>query len=647
MAHGARLLSAENLVQIVQQGRSDRQTKIHQTTKAFFGAGSGPASWNLRATRAAPGLDIDMAMSDQIRLGGMQANLPYYTQKLAVNLGGMLANITQRFNSHLASEVSTSSALQLWDQASTNHQKKSEYADCVEKSTVCTSAYLSDPAWVSTGGQLQISHQVVGEDQEILGGTAVESMINFKTLGASQIFGDCEDTAASNAAQLSLMQMPRTQLSCALTTALEKIPEQFAKSAAASDYKHLTPQILSLAMMICDAYSSKEKTPIPSVQTREQMFTCMKMKMQTTSGTTVHATTAALVASAPKLDCDMQTGLQLSNDAIDVKNYTERWQTNINADDSKAQQWMGHSACAQVETVPLCEHNGVILSLVKGLNLLEGTSCAYKLKGVNTTVKMNMMLDRQNELRQNVQGQLDKMGKPLSTVMAMNVGGTVLASELRTALHEQGNMLNVNASQVYKLNSTPHESCVDGTFYRCLVTAGKLECATLDLNTNLLYPGIALDIQQIPKTMNLAIEATMTAHETEACMLLGHLMSVGRLSAGMQAQTSGKLAPLMLRQRLTSTRTFTGAQNTPQVILQAQSAVHIIDTSNVMGCVLKDTKSGQECTDSQISLQTHAQVVASTAANIYGLNTTIEFGPFVSTMMLSVQAQNKTTQTAA
>ena len=34
-----------------------------------------------------------------------------------------------------------------------------------------------------------------------------------------------------------------------------------------------------------------------------------------------------------------------------------------------------------------CEHNGVVLSLVKELNLPEDTSCAYKLKGVNTTVK--------------------------------------------------------------------------------------------------------------------------------------------------------------------------------------------------------------------------------------------------------------------
>jgi hypothetical protein len=400
-------------------------------------------------------------------------------------------------------------------------------------------------------------------------------------------------------------------------------------------------------MMICDAYSCKEKTPIASVQTREQMFTCMKTNMQTTSPTTVHSTTAALVASAPKLDCSMQTGLQLSNDAIDVKKYTEQWQTNINAGDPKQQQWMGHSACAQVETIPVCEHNGVILSFVKGLNLLEGTSCAYKLKGVNATVNMNMLQDRQNELRQNVQGQLDKIGKPLSTVMAMNIGGTVLASELRTALHEQGNMLNVNASQSYKLNSTPRVKCVDGTFYRCLVTAGKLECATLDLNTNLLYPGIALDIQQIPKTMNLALEAKMTAQETEACHLLGHLMSVGRLSAGMNANTSGKLAPLQLRQKLGPICTLSGVKNTPQVILQAQSAVHIIDasTSDVMGCVLKDVKSGQECTDSEISLQTHAQLVASTAAKVYGLNTTIEFGPFVNTMMLSVQAQNNTTHT--
>ncbi len=646
MAHGARLLSAENLVHIVNQGRVDRQAKIHQTTQALFGTG-GTASWNLRATRAAPGLEIDMHMSDQMRLGGMQANMPYYTQKLALNLGGMLANITQRFNGHLASEMSTSSALQLWDQASTDQQKRTEYAECVERSTVCTSAYLSDPAWVSTGGQLHISHEIVGEDQEILGGTAVENIINFKNLGASQNFGDCEDTAASNAAQLSLMQMPRTELSCSLTTALERIPEQFANSTAASDYKQLTPQILGLAMMICDAYSSKENTPIASVQTREQMFTCMKMKMQTTSATTVHATTAALVASAPKLDCDMQTGLQLSNDATDVKKYTEQWQSNINGDDSKPQQWMGHSACAQVETIPLCQHNGVVLNLVTGLNLLEGTSCAYKLKGDNTTVKMNMLLDRQNELRQNVQGQLDKIGKPLSTVMAMNIGGTVLASELRTALHEQGNMLNVNASQIYKLNSTPRESCVDGTFYRCLVTAGKLECATLDLNTSQLFPGIALDIQQIPKTMNLALEATMTTQETEACHLLGHLMSVGRLSAGMNATTSGRLAPLMLRQALTSTRMFTGAQNTPQVMLQAQSAVHIIDATNVMGCVLKDAKIDHEGTDSQTSLQTHAQLVAATAANIYGLNTTIEFGPFVNTMMLSVQAQNNANHPAA
>ena len=141
MAHGARLLSAENLVQIVQQGRSDRQTKIHQMNydKRFVWR-RRDGLLDLRATRAAPGLDIDMAMSDQIRLGGMQANLPYYTQKLAVNLGGMLAGITQRFNGHLASEVSTSSALQLWDQASTDcfeAIKKNQNTGTVWRKALC------------------------------------------------------------------------------------------------------------------------------------------------------------------------------------------------------------------------------------------------------------------------------------------------------------------------------------------------------------------------------------------------------------------------------------------------------------------------------------------------------------------------------
>jgi hypothetical protein len=135
------------------------------------------------------------------------------------------------------------------------------------------------------------------------------------------------------------------------------------------------------------------------------------------------------------------------------------------------------------------------------------------------------------------------------------------------------------------------------------------------------------------------MEATMTPRETEACMLLGHLMSVGRLSAGMQAQTAGKLSPLMLRQKLSSTRVFAGVNNTPQVVLQAQSAVQIIDTNNVMGCVLKDMKIDQSCSDSQINLQNHAQAVASTAGSIYGLNTTIEFGATVNTMMISVPAK--------
>ncbi len=124
-------------------------------------------------------------------------------------------------------------------------------------------------------------------------------------------------------------------------------------------------------------------------------------------------------------------------------------------------------------------------------------------------MQMNVLKQRKTPMREHVQDQLDQNNRPLSTVMALNLGATVLATELRTALHESGNMQNVNASQVYKLNSTSSNSCVDGTFYRCLVTAGSLECATIDLQTSKLFPGIPLDVAPFPKRMHLAFEATM------------------------------------------------------------------------------------------------------------------------------------------
>ena len=60
-------------------------------------------------------------------------------------------------------------------------------------------------------------------------------------------------------------------------------------------------------------------------------------------------------------------------------------------------------------------------------------------QGANTSVKMEVLVDRQNEPRERVQKQLNEIDKPLSTIpiMAMDLGGTVLATELRTALTDQ------------------------------------------------------------------------------------------------------------------------------------------------------------------------------------------------------------------
>jgi hypothetical protein len=528
-AHGTPLLSAENLVKIAMEGKADRQLRIHEMTCVLFGQSQGPADWNLRATRDAPGLEIDMHMSDKIHEGGMQANMPAYMQTLALNLGGMLADITQRFNGDLRSEMSTTNALQLWTQTSTKEQMKQEYATCVERNTVCMNTYLPDPAWVSTNGKIEICQEIAGEDQEMLGGKAVETIVTSSEMGTTQIFGDCEDSAAQNAAQLSLMQMQRTELSTRLGSALNIIPVHFSKSSAKTDYTLLAPHITSLALTLRDAFACKN-TPIKTVETREQMLSCMKENLKSTSDTMTHIATAALVASAPKLQCDLEAGTKISNAIESIGSYTSNWQDKLTPGKQETAGWMGHSTCAEVQTIPICEYKGVVVNAVQNVNILEGTSCAYKLRGENTPVKMNFLTQRNTPMRQHVQEQLKQNNLPLSTVMALNIGATVLATELRTALHESGNMQNVNASQVYKLNSTSSNNCIDGTFYRCLVTAGSLECATLDLQTSRVYPGIPLDVERIPKTLHLAFQAPMKPLEAEACLLLGKTLARARVA---------------------------------------------------------------------------------------------------------------------
>jgi hypothetical protein len=633
-AHGEPLLSAENLVKIAMEGKADRQQRIQDTTGALFGQSQGPADWNLRASRAAPGLQIDMHMSDKIREGAMQANMPAYMQTLALNLGGMLANITQRFNGDLSSEMSTTNALQLWTQATTKEQMKQEYATCVERNTVCMNTYLPDPAWVSTNGKIEISQGIAGEDQEMCGGKAVETIATSAEMGTTQIFGDCEDSAAQNAAQLSLMQMPRTELSTRLGAALSMIPVHFSKSPAKTDYTHLAPHITSLALTLRDAYACKN-TPIKTVETREQMLVCMKENLNSTSDLLTHVATAALVASAPKLQCNLETATQLSNEMESIGSYTSNWQDKLTPEKQETAGWMGHSTCAELRTIPICEYKGVVVHAVQDVGILEGTSCAYKLRGENTLVNMNFLTQRSTPMRQHVQQQLNENNRPLSTVMALNLGATVLATELRTALHETGNMQNVNASQVYKLNSTSSNTCIDGTFYRCLVTAGKLECATVDLPTSQLYPGIPLDVKQIPKTMHLAFEARMKPPEAEACVLLGGLMSLGRCSDGQAAINAPDLSPLQVRQSLISKSTAM-AFSTPTVTLAAQSAVdvHKATEGNVMGCVLKTVGTAGEA--STTSLQNSAQAIATTARQVYGADTTIAFSAFTSAMILTV-----------
>lgn len=627
-AHGAQLLSAENLVSIAERGRHQRQAKIEALTATCF-QNEGPVEWNLRATRAVKGLNIDMQMSDQIRQGGMQANLAACTQTLALNLGGMLANITQRFNGNLSSESSTVNALNLWNQATNSSQKVAEYRNAVAQGTIFTSAYVADPAFVATGDRLTVDLTTAGEDQMMVSGLPSEAILNQSQSGATGLLGDCEDTAAQNATQIDLMQLPRQTLASELKTAIDNMPKQFSTSSAASDYKLHQPQLVSLAMMINSAYQVPEAVILPSVKTKEQMVAHMTAGLKQSNASNILATTGALVASAPKLECAIKTQANLAMPVASVEQYTKNWKTNMNS------QWMGHSACIELETQPLCEYNGVVISCVKNLNVMEGTSCASKLRGVNQTLHMDLLAHRQNELRTSVQTQLNSIGQPLSTVMAINLGATVLATEMRTALHTEGNQMNVNASQVYTLNGIPTNQCIDGTFYRTLVNAGKMECATLDLNTMRMFPGIAMDIAPLPNTLNIALQAKMSKEEANACNLLGHLVATQRLSAPLQAQVSATLSPLNLRQQLHTVASTTPGQ--APVTLQAQSTLDVMTSTDTMGSMVKCVNASIN-TLSEQGLQLHAQNVSKTAAAVYGIKTSVQFGPFVNAMLVSTPA---------
>jgi hypothetical protein len=100
---------------------------------------------------------------------------------------------------------------------------------------------------------------------------------------------------------------------------------------------------------------------------------------------------------------------------------------------------------------------------------------------------------------------------------------------------------------------------------------------------------------------------------SEACILLGHLMSLGRCSDGQAAMNAPILSPLQVRRSLVSTPTVMGFSNMPTVTLQAQSAVGMHNTAvgNVMGCVLKTVVTPGD--DSTSSLQKSAQAIATTA----------------------------------
>lgn len=631
MAHGTSLLSVPQLVETVMRGKETRQQSVRTTTQMLFGIKEmGAVDWNLKASRAAPGLQIDMQVADQIRLGSMQANMGAYMQTLALNLGGMLAQITQRFNGDLGNNMSTQNALELWGKTSDRNQIIGEFRNAVEKTTVCMNTYLADPQWVCNNGRIEIDKNNAGEDQEICGGTAVENMITAQQMGSTQIFADCEDTGAQNAAQMSLMQLPRTELHTGLADALSKIPTHFATSDAKSDYTLLSSHILSLGMKIYDAFQTPTSC-VPTIKTQGEMLSCLKEKLNDSSDTQMHVSTAALVASAPKLECDTLITKTSANNINDIQSYTQNWKNKLN-DSKHGAGWMGHSTCAHLETIPLCEHDGVVMHVVKDMRILEGTNCAFQLKGSNGLVSMNLLASRKNDLRETVQTQLDKTNKPLSTVMAINLGGTVLASELRVALHSEGHMHNVNATQVYKLNSHNTENCVDGAFYRCLVTAGKMECATLDLKTLQSYTGIALDVAKFPNTVNVALEAKMSPQEIEACTLLGNVFSLGRLSAGQQAKTQAILSPLQTRMVLVP-KCSPALGVEARTMLQAQTAVEAHVQSNMMGCVLKSADLTHVTKE---QMQARAEDTAAIASKVYGTEATMSFGPFTTSMILTV-----------
>jgi hypothetical protein len=85
--------------------------------------------------------------------------------------------------------------------------------------------------------------------------------------------------------------------------ALSKIPTHFATSDAKSDYTLLSSHILSLGMKIYDAFQTPTSC-VPKIKTQGEMLSCLKEKLNDSSDTQMHVSTAALVASAPKLECD-------------------------------------------------------------------------------------------------------------------------------------------------------------------------------------------------------------------------------------------------------------------------------------------------------------------------------------------------------
>lgn len=545
--HGQNTMSVAEAIEVANNGRMERSKKMQEAYKMLYPEGQ-LAEWFLTENRLFKMMKVDMAQADYMRTVAVKGNPDLQFMFFVLICGGMLSEITQRYNGSLGSLDSVINALNSWTQEGRTAMLD-EFTKHLQRHNASVSGYLPDPGWWGVNGRLELK-QEPGEDQNFCGAPQVEALLNkivHAAVAASSDargperpafwscwLGDCEDLTGFMLAILDILKLDRKDFISSMHKSINNMPLYFKNQPAVSDYTTVKTPLMKIAVHIWEACQPDQNfTPATPVQNMAEIIRLIQANSnkEPACGKTYMA---SILARAQTIDQNPTITHETESRVSSVEDFSRAWMNALSGPGPSI--YSGHCIGMTMDVRPLASmSNGVDISMIANTpGLVEGTAYATAVSGPD--LKVSAQYGNGSDKRMKVTAALTF---PIQQTMAVNIESTLLMDDMQKNMDDNsGPPVTVTSKQIYNVGGDQHSQ----SFYHAAISAGPGALLSIGLESGCIVPGVPL-CADFEKVQHVMMHAPMGKPEKAALTLLGSV--AGQMGLTVETMAKNDMLPLL------------------------------------------------------------------------------------------------------